>query len=89
MTAKKSIRSKKSSRCSSSISTKLTSKSSILSYRGLSPKQRAMVAESKLRMIEIENESRLLPAKNEKRASYDLLKLKMRPGFELLKLKPI
>ena len=49
VTAKKNIRSKKSSRCISSISTKLTSKSSILSYRGLSPKQRAMVAESKLR----------------------------------------
>ena len=59
VTAKKNILSKKLSRCSSSISTKLRSKSFMLSYKGLSPKQRAMVAESKLRMIEIENESRL------------------------------
>ena len=69
VTAKKNIRSKKSSRCSSSISTKLTSKSSILSYRGLSPKQRAMVAESKLRMIEIENEGKLRAAEIELRAA--------------------
>ena len=65
VTAKKNILSKKSSRCSSNISTKLTSKTSMLSCKGLSPKQRAMVSESKLQMIEIENESRLLAAKNE------------------------
>ena len=65
VTAKKNILSKKSSRCSSSISTKLTSKSSMLSYKGLSPKQQAMVGESKLRMIEIENEGKLRAAEIE------------------------
>ena len=41
----------------------------MLSYKNLSPKQRAMVAESKLQMIEIENEGKLRAAeiKNEGR----------------------
>ena len=70
LTAKKNILSKKSSKySSSSISTKLTSKSSMLSYKYLSSKQQAMIAQSKLQMIEIENESKLRAAeiKNEGR----------------------
>ena len=64
VTAKKNVFSKKPSRCSS-ISTKLTGKSLMLSYKDLSPKQRAIVAESKLRTIEIEDEGRLQAAKIE------------------------